>query len=370
MSCKVCNSNKQCAFRIERVANHTPMVGCLSNALIVDTATGKEFLYDCTGRYTRIGKQGFTGPIGPTGPTGDPGGATGATGPIGATGAGATGSMGYTGATGAIGWTGSKGATGAVGLRGPQGYAGPQGLRGATGPTGPLGNTGPQGVTGAQGVQGQQGAPGPQGEPGDKGDTGEGVPTGGNTGQVLAKSSSTDFDTEWVDQSGGGGAVDSVNGQTGVVVLDKSDVGLGSVDNTSDLAKPISTATQTALNDKEDVSNKRTNLTSPNDTTYPTTKAVNDVIGNVMSSALVTFEQLTRKKTDLSTPNNTDYPTTQAVKDYVDANSGADMSQVSATVIHGTNAGMARPSGYANVRWIGSVEPTNMINNDEWLRTE
>lgn len=46
-------------------------------------------------------------------------------------------------------------------------------------------------------------------------------------------------------------AVQSVNGQTGVVVLGKADVGLGNVDNTSDLAKPISTATQTALNAKE-----------------------------------------------------------------------------------------------------------------------
>jgi hypothetical protein len=48
----------------------------------------------------------------------------------------------------------------------------------------------------------------------------------------------------------GGGAVDSVNGQTGVVVLDKSDIGLDQVDNTSDANKPISTATQTALNER------------------------------------------------------------------------------------------------------------------------
>lgn len=47
---------------------------------------------------------------------------------------------------------------------------------------------------------------------------------------------------------GGGGAVASVNGQTGVVVLAKSDIGLGNVDNTSDANKPVSTATQTALN--------------------------------------------------------------------------------------------------------------------------
>lgn len=38
---------------------------------------------------------------------------------------------------------------------------------------------------------------------------GQGVAIGGTTGQVLAKASNTDFDTEWVDQSGGGGSVGS-----------------------------------------------------------------------------------------------------------------------------------------------------------------
>ena len=46
------------------------------------------------------------------------------------------------------------------------------------------------------------------------------------------------------------GQVVSVNGKTGVVAITKADVGLGSVDNTTDAAKPISTATQTALNGK------------------------------------------------------------------------------------------------------------------------
>lgn len=46
--------------------------------------------------------------------------------------------------------------------------------------------------------------------------------------------------------------VTSVAGKTGAVTLVKGDVGLGNVDNTSDLAKPISTATQTALNGKQD----------------------------------------------------------------------------------------------------------------------
>ena len=44
------------------------------------------------------------------------------------------------------------------------------------------------------------------------------------------------------------GAVDSVAGKTGVVTLVKGDVGLGNVDNTSDVNKPVSTAQQSALN--------------------------------------------------------------------------------------------------------------------------
>ena len=49
--------------------------------------------------------------------------------------------------------------------------------------------------------------------------------TGGTTGQVLAKKSNTNYDVEWQTVQSGGGAVDSVNGQTGTVVLDASDVG-------------------------------------------------------------------------------------------------------------------------------------------------
>lgn len=56
---------------------------------------------------------------------------------------------------------------------------------------------------------------------------------------------------EYVDAHAGG-AVDSVNGQTGAVVLTKSDVGLGNADNTSDADKPVSDATQAALDAKAD----------------------------------------------------------------------------------------------------------------------
>lgn len=50
--------------------------------------------------------------------------------------------------------------------------------------------------------------------------------------------------------------VQSVAGRAGDVVLVKADVGLGNVDNTSDLNKPISTAMQTALNLKINLSEK------------------------------------------------------------------------------------------------------------------
>jgi len=73
---------------------------------------------------------------------------------------------------------------------------------------GPAGPTGPTGATGA---------------------TGAGVITGGTAGQVLAKIDATDYNTQWK-------------------TLTKSDVGLSNVDDTSDVSKPISTATQNALN--------------------------------------------------------------------------------------------------------------------------
>lgn len=66
---------------------------------------------------------------------------------------------------------------------------------------------------------------------GETGATGPGIATGGTTGQLLQKASSTNFDTSWITPT-------------------KTLVGLGNVDNTTDLGKPISTATQTALNGK------------------------------------------------------------------------------------------------------------------------
>ena len=81
-----------------------------------------------------------------------------------------------------------------------------------------------------------------------------------------------------------GDLVTSVAGRIGSVSLDKNDVGLGNVDNTTDLLKPVSTATQTALNLKANQS-----------TTYTKTE-----VNNAISSATPSFTTLTGKPTTLS----------------------------------------------------------------------
>ena len=67
----------------------------------------------------------------------------------------------------------------------------------------------PQGIQGNQGPMGAQGVAGPTGA---TGPAGPGVPTGGTTGQVLAKASDTDYDTQWVPSSGGGTGYQQGNG--------------------------------------------------------------------------------------------------------------------------------------------------------------
>lgn len=100
-----------------------------------------------------------------------------------------------------------------------------------------------------------------------QGSNGVGVPVGGTAGQVLAKIDGTNYNTEWVDDSGGvtdhtlltnigtntHAQIDShIASTSNPHSVTKSQVGLGNADNTSDLAKPISTATQTALDLKVD----------------------------------------------------------------------------------------------------------------------
>ncbi|OYX99797.1 MAG: hypothetical protein B7Y80_09405 [Hyphomicrobium sp. 32-62-53] len=84
--------------------------------------------------------------------------------------------------------------------------------------------------------------------------------TNGLTAKLTAASyTKKNNGTETIVEIGG---VSSVAGKSGAVTLVKGDVGLGNVDNTSDANKPVSTATQTALNAKA-------NLASPTFTGTP-----------------------------------------------------------------------------------------------------
>ena len=83
----------------------------------------------------------------------------------------------------------------------------------------------------------------------------------------------------------------SVNGKTGIVVINKADVGLGNVDNTSDIDKPISTLTQTALNLKADSTVVTTHTTNTNNPHSVTKTQVG--LGNVLNVDTSTTTNIT-----------------------------------------------------------------------------
>lgn len=78
-------------------------------------------------------------------------------------------------------------------------------LAGADGEAGPTGATGP---AGPQGVKGDTGDTGPVGP------AGTGVPTGGTTGQVLAKINGTDYNDHWIDPPATGPSIDDTTAST------------------------------------------------------------------------------------------------------------------------------------------------------------
>jgi hypothetical protein len=125
-------------------------------------------------------------------------------------------------------------------------------------------------------------------------------------------------------------AVTSVNTKVGDVVLDKSDIGLSNVDNTSDADKPISTATSSALSGKqdslgftpEDVVNKSTDvLLGVSDVLYPTQKAVKTYVDATVSAgapdASTTVKGLVKLAGDLG--GTADSPTVPSLSNKVES---------------------------------------------------
>jgi hypothetical protein len=94
------------------------------------------------------------------------------------------------------------------------------------------------------------------------------------------------------------GTVAVVNGGTGATTASgaRANLGLGNVDNTSDLNKPISTATQSALDLKENLSNKSAaTALGTSDVLYPTQNAVKTYVDTKVSgvSAIGSLNGLT-----------------------------------------------------------------------------
>ncbi len=143
------------------------------------------------------------------------------------------GNNGAPGATGQTGLPGSTGATGAKGDKGDTGSPGTNGSNGAKGEKGDKGDTGNTGATGSPGLTGSQGIQGVKGDKGDKGDTGD-AGTNGTNGtdgadgviqSIVGGSGITVDDTDPANpEISTSGAVTSVNGDTGDVVLNQDDV--------------------------------------------------------------------------------------------------------------------------------------------------
>lgn len=93
--------------------------------------------------------------------------------------------------------------------------------------------------------------------------------------------------------------------------LTPADVGLGNVDNTHDLDKPISNAAAAELAKKEILANKATNFATVNDTLYPTVKAAKTYTDTAASNTLVAAQAYTDAGV-------------QAAKDYAAQNGGGN----------------------------------------------
>ncbi|WP_278035418.1 beta strand repeat-containing protein [Flavobacterium nitratireducens] len=190
------------------------------------------------------------------------------------------------------------------------------------------------------------------------------------------------------------GVVGIENGGTNATTVlgARTNLGINNVDNTSDANKPISLATQVALNLKENVANKSTNVTTDgaSDTKYPSVKSVKtyvDASAATASTALAneitrataaettiatnltaettartaadaTFttnlatevnnrtaadllkEDVANKSTNVTTDGNSDvkYPSVKSVKTYVDANATTSSTALANEVTRATTA--------------------------------
>lgn len=336
--------------------------------------TGPTGLTGPAGAKGDQGIQGVAGPTGATGPKGDTG-LTGATGPAGPDGpAGVAGPTGPKGDTGDTGPAGATGPTGADGPTGPQGPVGPQGPKGDTGAQGATGPTGPQGIPGTVYTSTDQLVEGSTNQYFTQfratGSPLTSLPTPTNVavsatdtvlqgiaklqGQVSSKEPAITAGTSAQYLTGTKGLADfattvratvltglSVATSSAVVAADTALVAFGklqaqvtgllsatsNLDNTSDVNKPISTATQTALNLKAPLASPAFtgtvtgitaamvglgNVTNTSDANKPVSTATQTALNlKVDTTALTSYRTLTNN-TFTGTSAATTFPTTVA----------------------------------------------------------
>ena len=154
-----------------------------------------------------------------------------------------------------------------------QGPAGPQGIQGEVGPQGA------QGIQGVQGVQGIQGEVGPVGPAGEQGPAGEGVASGGTTGQVLKKTSATDYETEWgnlptvpdiADNLTTNDATKTLSAKQGKTLKDLIGTAL------ADLTTSVKTSIILAINSLVTVKEDKVTITTDASSTTPTVSLVHN----------------------------------------------------------------------------------------------
>lgn len=245
---------------------------------------------------------------------------------------------------------------------------------------------------------------------------------GSASNALLSANLYTDGEIDTLEQSILASVVTSVNGQTGGINLTKSDLGLGSVDNTADVNKPVSNPQQLALDEKADLVNgvvPQSQLPSyvddvlefPTQGDFPTTGESGKVyiagdvnqtfrwtgsgytrlsegvaLGETSSTAYrgdrgalayahtldtANPHGVTKAQVGLSNVDNTadiNKPISTSTQNALDSKLPTTERSVLTTVVsHGSNALTARPTGYALVIWRGSVEPTNKIVGDIWV---
>ena len=191
-----------------------------------------------------------------------------------------------------------------------------------TGGVGAKGDKGDKGDTGATGLKGDKGDTGLTGA---AGTNGQGVPTGGTTGQQLAKINGTDYNTQWVNPVDISGKADTsaltahTSNTSNPHSVTKAQVGLGSVPDT-DFTSAIAA--------KQDTLVSGTNIKTINSTSL---LGSGDIVVAAGSDPLK--EDVANKSTTTTLgTSDTLYPSQKAVKTYVDTTTGAYVSKAGDTM--------------------------------------